>query len=1066
MGETHIDMRQGAGHYDRPTDERHRFVVERRHGLRIEMEDLHFHLDSAVTMPDPHLWDPFREPVREEGITGLSVLDACIRHAVDYSDHKLLIAGHTDSSGPREYNAELSLKRADNALHLLLGDKDAWVEICLAQHKIADYKQILHWLSFGELWGLSCDPGPVNNVWNRRTRAAVKRFQRQYNDLFDQSIDDDGIVGRQTWGAFFDVYEVTLAHLLEVEREELASKRAALRFLDDGARTVGCGELYPIPSAEREDYRSPNNRRVELLFFEPGEEPVIRRPAPRGGRSADISMVYDRRVYAIRPLPVEPEEREYWLDVQTVDEFGVGVGDVDLELRPHYAEPVRIATDANGYWSGHVRSGGFVDVYQADGSPVEFTFSAQQGAWSEAPHGGVPTARLDPRIGRSSVADLLIPRLDPAPLQKRNVLVDHYGSPLLRSRRTGGAPLGTVSLGEPLIETSGRGDAEERHTRRAWSDRLTDNLTLVAGWQDGRIDEGALRGALHAWLQDRHPSLVRQGYILYLVRGRKLLVFGEHESTSQEALGRFDLHPRVVVGARIGAYATLEFHGASGNLLFRDLGTLAAPFTAGPRDADDGAAGDLEEPDWHDGTSIGALIHPSQQGDFERLVLEQSSDGRKRELVYRVPSPGLFHRLARNGGTGLLENYSAAAGNETNRRFHDRNLAVVENSAAAYRGYLQDYIRRVEATRTELELWNLGPPESPYRFPRPIGATQAQRDALLRTAGGASSYAAWLKIGEHLDHLFHRRSAGDIWLKLEFGVDSGWAFGPYDKFQAKWNFTVDDDGNITPLARERTETITIGLADSVTGPITDGAAGPVGRFVNRNQLGGGVTVEINHDTNERKTGAFLQVRGYKFETSDDGTMKLSARGIEVQANQRQWNFGGGFSFGIKDLVKKYTSDASGNSPPWVDALPDANLGVGLYFQSVRSGQVLAMVSSAPGFFERRPLTQLMQVSWATLDGDEQRHLRTLGWNRGLWDVKDYQLATHPESAAKPYEFLSAEEKVAVVHLGLPAFEPDWVKWWRSARVRPGAPPELPETLGPDSDEGEGEPDGEAVPPPE
>jgi peptidoglycan hydrolase-like protein with peptidoglycan-binding domain len=73
----------------------------------------------------------------------------------------------------------LSEQRANNVLHLLTGDGDAWAALCEKKHQVEDYQQILKHYSRLLLW--PCDPGKIDNAIGEKTRAAVKAFQQIYN---------------------------------------------------------------------------------------------------------------------------------------------------------------------------------------------------------------------------------------------------------------------------------------------------------------------------------------------------------------------------------------------------------------------------------------------------------------------------------------------------------------------------------------------------------------------------------------------------------------------------------------------------------------------------------------------------------------------------------------------------------------------------------------------------------------------------------------------------------------------------------------------------------------------
>ena len=237
-----------------------------------------YHWEDPTTMPPIHRSQPkayqrFRDgevpppadqadPWRRRALVLIAVAYRFLEHNPDYA---LLIAGHTDTSGDDAVNFPLSDARAAHVLALLEGDRDAWVAICQQRSQVEDYQRILTHYAQVNMW--ACDPGPVDNILGEQTRQAVRAFQRQYNETFDRSITVDGVVGSETWGAFFDTYMDELARLLESSVDDLDQYRQHLRFIDPEHKTIGCGERIPIDEAQRDNYRSATNRRVDLLFF-------------------------------------------------------------------------------------------------------------------------------------------------------------------------------------------------------------------------------------------------------------------------------------------------------------------------------------------------------------------------------------------------------------------------------------------------------------------------------------------------------------------------------------------------------------------------------------------------------------------------------------------------------------------------------------------------------------------------------------------------------------------------------------------------------------------------------
>jgi hypothetical protein len=353
---TTLSIRQGAGPFSIPTGAVHPFVLRRLLGHFIEVEDLNFNHDSAVLLAD------YRDTAatddddaadaqdddQDTRITALAVLAAVFEHLRGHPDRKLLVTGHTDKSGSDAYNLGLSQKRADNVLALIKGDKAAWVGSCLGQNKVEDHQQLLKWMFEDHGW--DCDPGAIDNKAGPATRGATERFKARYNQDFSQSIAVNGTFDRAAWEAFHDVYERELRLSMGWTEADLDDVRLQLALIDAGA--VGCGENWPVTGQNR----SRVDRRVEIMIFDPGEEPTTPlacHPAPNQCRKDDCEL-RKPLLYTLVPLPVRPvlaprfrvlvHLRLHWKDPGGVErplpkdlpahvEFGDGRPAIDVPLR-------------------------------------------------------------------------------------------------------------------------------------------------------------------------------------------------------------------------------------------------------------------------------------------------------------------------------------------------------------------------------------------------------------------------------------------------------------------------------------------------------------------------------------------------------------------------------------------------------------------------------------------------------------------------------------------------------------------------------------------------------------
>jgi hypothetical protein len=143
-------------------------------------------------------------------------------------------------------------------------------------------------------------------------KEALTSFQRAYNrskvalDASGPNLDPDGKIGTLTWGAFFDCYEFALRDELGVGKSGLDTLREGLVFVDQKHPALGFSEHHPIDKVGTDGVRSQENRRVELLFFDPGEEPDIAAALA----NPKTSEIYASGRYARTPLEPRPTGKE------------------------------------------------------------------------------------------------------------------------------------------------------------------------------------------------------------------------------------------------------------------------------------------------------------------------------------------------------------------------------------------------------------------------------------------------------------------------------------------------------------------------------------------------------------------------------------------------------------------------------------------------------------------------------------------------------------------------------------------------------------------------------------
>ncbi len=282
----------------------------------VEFADAHFRSDSAVVLPEGEDPDATGE---HQAITSVGLVATALRYNEDHAGFTLLVAGHTDTTADSAHNDELSRLRAKVALALLVGDRDSFKSLANQRNKSKDINQILSWVSeaFPDL-PFACKPAAINDFVNDKT---VRGFQSSYNrhktalGATGPDLDRGRLRRRAHLGAFFDCYEFALREELGEDSNAVAELRKKLTFADEERKSLGFGERFPIEELGVDHFRSQTNRRVEVLFFEPGQEPDLAHAEddPRNERTlspGSLRTHADRAVLEREARPQHHGERQ------------------------------------------------------------------------------------------------------------------------------------------------------------------------------------------------------------------------------------------------------------------------------------------------------------------------------------------------------------------------------------------------------------------------------------------------------------------------------------------------------------------------------------------------------------------------------------------------------------------------------------------------------------------------------------------------------------------------------------------------------------------------------------
>lgn len=965
-------------------------VTEPESILSLEFEDVLFNLNSAVLLPyypqatqshsrgRPGLNISTGNTTSEQFlISGIGVIYTVYKFLELFPDYKIIIAGHSDTSGEVEYNFHLSELRAKNVLHILLGAKSEWVDLCFEKHKILDIQYILK--HYSQLLNWNCDPGELNNRVSQQFQDAIKAFQESFNanyiqlgltDYGEISVGEiqDGKLNKETWGAIYGLYNYELSTMLNCTPDDLGFQewRSRIKFMKDDCKVLACGESFPIADVDRSNSRCQANRRVEILFALEDDIPEFECLSSR----SEIYTYEDCPFYNFGRYTRNYLDRQQNfvsnIELQTVNPAGLAVGNIDLILhhQKELTSDIEVTTDSEGYWSRNNIPSGIYNVLYPDGTPLIDAFGEEE---------------VETTINTAHVVRFLARIVIDRAFDDEET--EAYESQQRIYRRSSSSRDGTLDA---------RGAEEEVAPRRTLY-YTTDNIALAAGWNSTRqsVDISKLLDVLDDWLHDYYPIVKRRGYTVILILFDEIRLYDNNKNFKASFIPQNEL-----IGA-FGAYSAFQHQDG----YFLDMTNHHAGLLI--KDHED------------ESYEIAQLLSESEAQLFNSLV---SSMGNKIEIVYRTPDPRWLYALCLTGGMGQFEDYTSS--NAINDRIHRRNLAVARTIHNGYPPLLENYIRSVETCTSSDEIRRLGPPPEPYQFPMPISATLDQYRELLNELG-TNSFRAWVTISQKLDVLAGRIPDGTIFFRVKFTlserVEAG-SISPYDEVKTEWNFDVTEHG----VFEKHTTSNTVGVQ--------------VGGGSGNRQIGVGANYEVDLESGEGKTSVNAKIGNWGIEASDDGSQKVTGPfGISSEGNMRRGEFGFGGALSTHDLFsllrenqgQEVADDAFRN-------IPNAELYLGLHFQGLREDNILAVVSRAPGFFERRSLTNLLAqtTQWTDLNLDEKTHLEALGWNMNLWDRK-YVLpfSQFPDSTRTDAYQLSATERIAIVHLGI-RFD-EWQNIWRT-----------------------------------
>lgn len=251
----------------------HRIVVERPLVRRPATAPLRAAPGSGLLVPAP--WTDDVHPI--------SYVLAGLHAARTAPDALLMVVGHATASEP----PGLASARSEAIRCLMHADAEAWVELATRHGSIADVKAYLRYLNVMLGWG--CFVAVVDETTGAATAKAVEAFQSEFVASFGRTIEKDGVCGKETLGAVFEVMRFEWARWLD---------KHGLAQADVDAVDVRFASAAGLPGA------LPG---LAGLDGEGGIDLLVVPRAALGGEEPTAALVYGSTVARWDPFPVPLE---------------------------------------------------------------------------------------------------------------------------------------------------------------------------------------------------------------------------------------------------------------------------------------------------------------------------------------------------------------------------------------------------------------------------------------------------------------------------------------------------------------------------------------------------------------------------------------------------------------------------------------------------------------------------------------------------------------------------------------------------------------------------------------
>ncbi len=294
----------------------------------VEVPDILFNHNSAVPCLDENGWL-------------LGALITTLKFAQAHSELALVLIGHADTSGQISYNYDISGLRASAVKAILSNNEPLWKETVLSKNGVKDYQMIFKTLSSS--FGWDCDPGAVDGVDGPKTKSAVKGFKAEAKSRYGLNVTNIDTVDNDTWGTIFQVYSKLIIEALQ------STTLPDLQFTyDTGKGVYACGESFPIDNAQKSNYKSQENRRVEIAFGQPGFFDCMPQPDKNKLLTRDQCPVLNHESYLWTLIPNEMLSSNLLCKASIQDPIEGGIASLQVTIHFEDGSTVSKTTDSKG----------------------------------------------------------------------------------------------------------------------------------------------------------------------------------------------------------------------------------------------------------------------------------------------------------------------------------------------------------------------------------------------------------------------------------------------------------------------------------------------------------------------------------------------------------------------------------------------------------------------------------------------------------------------------------------------------------------------------------------------